>query len=168
MKNKITTETLEDNWKNIAYLQDIWTNEQVMNLIENTSNEIKRIQENQVPIKPNNINLNYESINARITFLKEYMSDLVMKKIDYKNIDEWRWKKFGEYCDQLKKYFPRYTSDYLSRYALFKTRQYIQKAKYKDYPSPYSLVEYLENTIEELNKMPDLPSNFEREKPVYH
>lgn len=168
MRDKQKSETLEDNWKNIAHLHDIWTNERIMSLVKNNSNMIKNIQENQTRIHPNNINHSFENISVKIAFLKEHMTGLIKRKIDYRETKNWRWKKFGEYCEKLKKYFPRYTSDYLSRFALYKTPQYIQRAKYKDYPSPYSLVEYLENIIMELEQMSDLPSNFEREIPVYH
>lgn len=135
MKDITWIKTFEqDSIEQIHNLMNIWAIESITDLCESVSQEVDNIQKEQELIKHKELKSKFNNINNQIIFLKYHLAELAIKKIDYRQIKDWRWDKFKEYFSKIREIFPNYNQEYLSRYVLFNINYKIKNVKYEDFP----------------------------------
>jgi len=137
-------------------LSEIWRNPKVEKLITNTSNSVFTIAQ-----KITWISLSAEEIIALNRMFKEQIGDmnnniaiLWWKKMEDREFVNWWKRKKSNYIKKIEKSLSWY-NNYIA-WGILLWLPLEENKKYWDFPGEYSLIEFLELCITELETMPDI------------
>lgn len=137
-------------------LSKIWGNPEIEKLITNTSNSVFTIAQKIIWMS-----LSTEEITALNRMFKEQIGDmnnniaiLWWEKMEDREFVNWWKRKKSDYIKKIEKSLS-WCNDYIA-WDILSWLPLDENKKYWDFPGKYSLIEFLELCISELETMPDI------------